>query len=372
VNAVLGTELADGQIRRYLDPIGFTATPAGPGLFDVVIPSWRPDSATEIDVIEEVARMHGYSAIERTMPTSVLPGGLDAHQKDRRLVRSILTGAGPSEAWTTTFVSEDEVRRSGLDPRRAVVVSNPLVADDSLLRPSLLPGLVRALAYNASHRQLGVWLFEVGNVFSRPAPGEQLPDEREIVAVALGGADATEAVAVWNVLVEGLLLRDTRLEAAVAPGLHPTRTARILIDDEPVGFLGEIDPAVLEASSVPERVGWIELDLRALLRTPHGPGQYEPVSRYPSSDVDLSFEVDEGTPAGDILRTMRLAGVDLLVGVELFDVYRGTSVSHGRRSLTFRAHFQAPDHTLTDEELAAARNRLIETVERSQPATLRA
>src|SRR5207248_9845271 len=135
--------------------------------------------------------------------------------------------------------------------------------------------------------------------------------------------------------------------SARAPGLHPTRTARIILDDEPIGAVGEIDPAVLEASDVPERVAWIEVDLRALLRAPHGPDQLAPVSRYPSSDIDLSFEVDESTPAGDVLRTMQLAGVDVLAQLALFDVYRGTSVAPGRRSLTYRVRLQAPDRTLT-------------------------
>ncbi len=372
VNAVLGTELSAARIEQLLAPIGFETTRVSEeGLLHVTIPTWRPDSATEIDVIEEVARMYGYSAIERTVPTSTQTGRLDPHQKDRRLVRQILAGAGASEAWTTTFVSEAELQRVGLDVAHAVRVTNPLVADESLLRTSLLPGMVRSLAYNASHRELGVWLFEIGNVFRRPAPREHLPDEREVVAVALGGGDAADAVSVWKVIVEGLLLRDARLEAAEAPGLHPTRTARLLVDDEPVGFLGEIDPAVLDAADIPERVGWIELDLRLLLRAPHGPDQLRSISRYPSSDLDLSFEVEDGTPAGAVLRTMRLAGADLLVDAALFDVYRGPSLASGRRSLTYRLRLQAPDRTLTDDELGGARQRLIDAVEAAHPATLR-
>jgi phenylalanyl-tRNA synthetase beta chain len=176
---------------------------------------------------------------------------------------------------------------------------------------------------------------------------------------------------VWRALVEGLLLRAVRLEAATAPGLHPTRTARVLVDDEPVGFVGEVDPAVLEAAEVPERVGWLELDLRAVLRAPHGPDQMRAISRYPSSDVDLSFEVDEATPAGAVLRTIELAGEALLVDAALFDVYRGAGLAEGRRSLTYRVRFQAPDRTLTDDELGAARQRLIDAVEAAHPATLR-
>ena len=371
INGVLGTQLTDSQVKDYLDPIGFTAEPTGDGAFDVTIPSWRPDSSTEIDVIEEVARLHGYAAIEPTVPRSTITGGLDDHQRDRRLVRQILLGTGASEAWTTTFVSPTELERCGLDPAEAVVVANPLVADESRLRTSLLPGMVRSIAYNASHRELDVWLYEIGAVFRVPDVPQELPDEREMVAVALGGADARTAVAVWNALAEGLVVRDARVEAARAPGLHPTRTARVIVDGETIGFVGEIDPAVLEASDVPERVGWLEIDLRALLRAPHGPDQLAPVSRYPSSDIDLSFEVDEATPAGDVLRTMRFAGVDVLTGVALFDVYRGPSVAAGRRSLTYRVRLQAPDRTLTDDELAAARQRLIDAVETAHPASLR-
>lgn len=315
--------------------------------------------------------MYGYSAIERTLPRSTISGGLTEHQRRRRLVRQILLGVGASEAWTTTFVAPAELERSGLDVSAAVVVSNPLVAEESLLRPSLLPGLVRSLAYNASHRQLGVWLFEVGNVFQQPVAGAPLPVERELVAAALGGVDAARATAVWHALVEGLLLEDTRIESAHVPGLHPTRAARLIVDGHPVGVVGEIDPAVLDATGVPERVGWLEVDLHAVLASPHGPGQLVPVSRFPSSDIDLSFEVDDAVPAGDLLHTLANVGVEVLVGASLFDVYRGASVGAGRRSLTFRVQLQAPDRTLTEEELASARQRLIDAVEANHPATLR-
>jgi phenylalanyl-tRNA synthetase beta chain len=370
VNAILGTDLSDTAVKDLLDPIGFDTVVAGAGQLDVTIPSWRPDSAIEIDVIEEVARMFGYSAIERTLPQSTLTGALTRHQKDRRLVRQILAGVGASEAWTTTFVSPAELERCGLAVSDAVVVSNPLVAEESLLRTSLLPGLLRSIAYNASHRELGVWLFETGNVFR--VPGDPLPDEREVVAVALAGADATAAVSVLHALVDGLLVREWRIEAATAPGLHPTRTARVVVEGEAIGFVGEVDPAALEASSIAERVAWLEIDLHALLRAPHGADQMRSVSRYPSSDLDLSFEVADTTPAGDLVTTMRTAGVDVLVDVALFDVYRGSGVADGRRSVTYRARLQAPDRTMTDDELSAARQQLITAVERAHPASLRA
>jgi len=370
VNTILGTSLDDKQIAGYLGPIGFETTMAGPGQLDVVIPTWRPDAAVEIDVIEEVGRMHGYARIEPTVPTSTLTGRLDDVQRDRRLLRSVLTGGGASEAWTTTFLAVADLERCGLDPAAAVVVANPLAVEEALLRPSLLPGLLRAIAYNASHRLSDVWLFELGNVF-RVVDRSSLPDEREVLAVALAGGDASDAVAMWHLLVEGLLLEDSELVAAVAPGLHPTRSASVVVDGQAIGVAGEVDPATLDAVGIGERVAWLEIDLLALLQARRGPGQYRPISRYPSSDVDLSFEVDEATPAGQVERALREAGVAVVVEVRLLDVYRGPSVAGGRRSLTYRLRLQAPDRTLTDDEIARARQQLIDAVEASLPASLR-
>jgi phenylalanyl-tRNA synthetase beta chain len=370
VNALLGTALDEAEVVGHLDAIGFDSTPAGDGLVDVVVPTWRPDSTTEVDLVEEVARIHGYGAIERTVPTSTQTGGLTPYQRDRRLVRQLLAGFGASEAWSTTFLSVAAIERAGLEPGGAVVVTNPLVADESRLRPSLLPGLLAAVAHNAARRQRGVQLFEVGKVFGQPAPGAPLPVEREVAAVAVAGADAAAAVDAWQVLVEGLVLDDARIEAAPAPGLHPTRTARLLVGGTTVGLLGEVDPDVLAAHGIDERVAWLEVDLEVLLALPHGPGRYLPVSRFPSSDVDLAFEVPEEVPAGEVARTLRTAD-DLVVGVQLFDVYRGDQVAPGGRSLAFTVRLQAQDRTLRDEDAAGVRERLVAAVERTHGARLR-
>jgi phenylalanyl-tRNA synthetase beta chain len=386
VNAILGTALDDGQVKGYLDPIGFAAEPAGPGLLDVRIPTWRPDSATEIDVIEEVGRMHGYSAIPATVPTSTLIGRLAPVQRDRRELRSVLVGAGVSEAWTTTFLAPADLERAGLDPARAVVVANPLAAEESRLRTSLLPGLLRAVHHNASHRQAGVRLFEVGNVFRVVDPAS-LPDERERLGVALAGADAVAAVEAWHLLAAGLFLEDARLGpfaavsgdagfgaggAGFGGGLHPTRSASLLVDGSPIGVVGEVDPSVLGAVGIAERVGWLEVDLAPLLAARRGPSGYRPVRRFPSSDLDLSFAVDEATPASAVTDALAGTGADEVVDVALIDVYRGAGLAAGRRSLTYRVRLQAADRTLTDRELTDLRQRLVAAVESTLPATLRA
>jgi len=369
VNAILGTGLSPGDVAGYLQPIGFRSTPTGDGDFRVDIPSWRPDCEREIDVIEEVARHHGYTRIPRTVPANTQVGGLTPYQRHRRTVREILVGAGLSEAWATSFLAPEDLVRAGL-PLEAVEVENPMAAEESILRPSLLPGLLRAVAANAGHRRPDVGLFEIGHVFLPPKDGEQLPIEPEHLAVALAERDAADSVRTWNALTDGLRLVDVSLRAAPVAGLHPTRSTRILAGGSEVGTLGEVDPQVLAAHDIQGRVGWFEVDLGALLAAPRRPETYDPVSRFPSADIDLAFLVEEGVPAADVERTLAAAAGNVLERLELFDVFRGAQIE-GARSLAWRLRFSSVDHTLTEDELTAVRLRCIDAVTASHPARLR-
>ena len=370
VNRILGTDLTRDRIGELLGPIEFTAVPNGDDL-DVDIPSFRPDSTTEIDVIEEVARMHGYTGIARTRPRSMLTGALSRRQVDRRTVRTAMIGLGLDEVMPVPFLAPGDLERAGLDAD-GITVTNPLVAEESVMRSSLRPGILKTLAYNASHRLAGLGLFEVGHVYRHPEASQPLPDEREYLAVALAGRDAGDVVGVWSALADALAARDYALVADVVAGLHPTRTARIEVGGVPVGHVGEVDPGVLDAFDVPERVGWLEVDLDTLLGVPHGDTPYQQVSRYPSSDIDLAFEVDDAVPASAVERCLREAAGDLLARLSLFDVFRGAPVGDGSRSLAFTLRFQAVDRTLTDAEMVDVRRRCIDAVEGSLPASLRA
>jgi len=374
VNALLGTGLTRDEMAGLLEPIGFSSEPANgdpsSADLDVVVPSFRPDSATEIDVVEEVARMHGYGRIARTVPSSTITGSLTPYQYDRRAVRDTMVGLGLDEVMPVPFLAPGDLERAGL-PADGITVANPLVAEESVMRASLRPGILKTLAYNASHRLHGLGVFEVGHVYRVPAVEQPLPDEREHLAVGLGGRDAGGAVAVWSGLADALDCRGYDLVADDPAGLHPTRTARVEVDGVAVGHVGEVDPGVLEAYGIGERVGWLEVDLEALLALPHGGRPYHRVSRYPSSDIDLAFEVDEGTPASAVRSCLVDAAGELLADLSLFDVFRGGPVAEGRRSLAFTLRFQADDRTLTDAEVAEVRSACIAAVEGSLPATLR-
>ena len=376
VNAYLGTgtTIDDQLIADLLTPIGFEVTPAAdgePGVQDVLIPSFRPDTAHETDIIEEIARHYSYSRLPRRVRSTEQTGGLSPRQADRRLLRQVLVGLGLDEAMPLPFVSPADIGRTGLGDAY-VTVTNPLDAEESVLRTSLRTGLIKAVAYNESHRQVGVRLFEIGKVFGRPPAGQQLPDEREHLGAIVAGGDALDAVAIWHVVADALALPGARLEQVAIDGLHPTRCAEIVVDDVVVGAVGEIDPAVLEAFGVNQRVGWVEVDLDRVHDLPHGDRPYRAISRYPSSDIDLAFEVLESTPAAAVAASIRDAAGPLLTSVALFDVYRGAGLPEGHRSLAYRLRLQAADRTLTDQDITDVRDRIIAAVTTAHPAALRA
>ena len=371
INRLLGTAITAGDVKQLIEPIGFATEVRGDDT-SVTVPSWRYDSSTEIDVVEEVARTYGYSRIGTHLPPSAHAGRLTTAQLERRRLRALLMGRGLAEAMPMPFLAPGDLERSGL-PDDGITIANPLVAEESVLRTSLLPGLVRALATNAARRNTGVGLWEIGHVFRRPVAADaDLPDEREMLGVALGGRDAAEAVHEWRAVAEALGVTDVAVRNEVVPGLHPTRSARLVGPaGETVGALGEVDPEVLAAHGIGERVGWLEVDLTTVGGMARDPHVYRPVSVYPSSDVDLAFEVDDAVPAGDVEATLAAAAGDRLASLRLFDVYRGPGIAAGRRSLAYTLRLDAPDHTLTDNEVADVRDRCIEAVQSRHPATLR-
>ncbi len=396
VNSILGTELSAGEMTGLLEPIGFACGTDDDGEgFDVNIPSWRPDSSTEIDVIEEVGRLWGFSRIARTVPVTEQAGTLTPRQQDRRRIRALLWGMGITEAMPLPFLAPGDLARAGLGDD-GITVTNPLVAEESVMRTSLRPGLLRAVAYNAARRTTGVSLFEIGRV--HPGTGDDLPDECEHLAVILAGRKATAATSLWRRLARNLAVANPEVVNQPMDGLHPVRSGKVVAggrtlemlrrfaagnDAEPpdqgghvdsqieVGALGEIDPQVLDAYEINERVAWLEVNLDTLLGADREPPPYRPPSRYPSSDVDLAFVVPDEVSADDVAATITGAGGELLASVTLFDVFRSDRLGENRRSLAFALRFEAPDRTLNDAEVAQVRQDCIDAVTDTHNATLR-
>ena len=348
VNRILGTDLVAADLPGLLDPIGFTVTANGDDVA-VTLPSWRPDSTSEIDVIEEIARHHGYGRLGRSVPKPTGHGHLSQAQIRRRLLRDVLVGLGISEAMPNPIVAPDTMARAGIEGDTLRIL-NPLVADESALRLSLRPGLLTSLAHNEHHRRTGVSLFEIGKVY--PPSGDGLPDEHEVLCVMLAGQDAHAAVAVWRQISQALGVGAMIDQSTVPGGMHGTRSAVLRAGRDVIGAIGEIAPEVLESFEVTERVAVIEVRIDGMLSGRGGSRAYRPISRMPSSDLDLAFVLSDDVSADRLERALRQGASSLLVDLNLFDTYRGPGVPEGHRSLAWRLRLQASDRNLTDADIA--------------------
>ena len=389
VRRTLGREFPVEEIRQILEPIGFAVgavTGEGPDAScPVEVPTWRPDCAAEVDLVEEVGRMYGLSRLPRTLPSITQRGRLSQAQVRRRAIRRTLVGAGLSEAMPLPFLAPGDLERCEL-PVTGLLLANPLAAEESVLRPSLLPGLVAAVAYNAAHRSTEVRLFEIGRVFevgpgvlteveASVAAGRVLGGERERLAVVLGGRQAGSAVRLLEAVLGSIGVGVPELRNGAVPGLHPGRSARVFLGADggvEVGAVGEVHPVVLERHGITETVAWLDLDLGTLLAMRVPSRQARAVSRYPSADVDLAFVVDDEVPASTLRNAIVAAGAPLVVSVTLFDVFRSDALGPGRRSIAYTVRFQAPDRTLRDAEVAEVRGRIISAVESLSGVALRA
>ena len=380
------------EISELLAPLGFTTVGSSSEVVRISLPTNRPDirrtSHGVADLIEEIARAYGYSKLPRRSPSWPSPGRPSDAQRQRTTLRNVLCGLGASEAWTTSLVAPGDLALLGRDEPE-IVVTNPLTNDESRLRRSLLPGLIRSVGYNAERRQDDIAFFEIGNVFVHPEAGSgdrsaragsagggqtALPVEPEhcTVVFARPNDDAAVAVAALSVAFEALGLRGFELDQTVTPaGFHPTRSAAVLdsTTHEVLGAVGEVDPSlvdVLAPGAGGRRVGALELDLSAMRdeRLAHRKDAAAQLpSRFPSSDVDLAFVVADDVTAATLVHAICGAAGPLLEEGRLFDVYRGTGVAEGSRSLAVRIRLCADDRTLSDQELATARDAMISAAE---------
>ena len=381
----LGVELDRDVVVQSLNALGFRVE--GDDVLNVTAPPSRPDvragAAGRADVIEEVARIYGYGRLPRHTPTWPEPGGTTPRQRLRRRVRDTLVDVGVYEAWTPTLGSDEDfdLLHPGVDRVR---ITNPLAAEESVLRATMVTGLVRAWGRNVERGTGDVLLGELGVVFSHPQTSSEprrtrggaggtveleLPNENERVTVLLGRADddAASAVALWSVLAGRLGVGPVVVRSGDAPaGQHPTRSAALVVRSSgvTVGHVGEVDPdlvAALVPSQAGRHVGVLDVDLDVLdaLVSDEGPVRASVPSRYPSAVVDLAFVTPAQVHADDLAEVMRVAG-DLVESVALFDVFRSAQLPVGTRSLAYRVRFSSPDGTLSESDVAAARQRLID------------
>lgn len=375
VERILGPGFDSARVVELLSPIGFE--PTGQDPLSVTIPGFRPDVERPIDLIEEVARLHGYDRFGATVPTG-RGGGWSATQRRARTVRAALVGSGLSQATHLSFIGNDDLDAFGFPPdhaaRQVVIVKNPLREEEEVLRTTLLPGLLGSARYNLSHGSDAVALFETGKVFfDRPDPAdERIPDQPDRLAFAVVGAfgvagldslaravDVYTATAIWRVVERALGLA-AELRPAAPGGLHPGRAAEVVLGGSVIGVVGELHPSTAAHYDLPGRVAVGELDLAPLV-APVSPRPARSPSTYPPVEFDLAFACPVDLPASRILDLTRAAGGELVESARVFDEYTG--LGEGRKSLAIRYVLRAADHTLTNEEVAPRRQAMIDAAE---------
>ena len=384
VNSILGTDLDAATVRSLIEPLGIM--PEGNGdTFTAECPTWRPDVVREIDVIEEVARRHGLNNIRRTVASAPAGtvGRLTAQQRDRRKAADVLVGAGLSEAITLPLVSNNDLERVGAAVDAVVRVSNPLRAEESVLRTSMRPGLLAAVARNAARGNADVALFEQGTVFMPPLEKSLLPHEKTFIAGVRSGmrresprrsdriADVGDAIDDVRAVANTLRLASFEIVASQINGWHPGRCATVLVDGQTVGAVGEFDRAVCDAFGIASTVVGFEIDLDALISARRLDNRFRSVSVYPPANIDLAFVVEQTVSAADIAATLRRVGGELLESIRLFDSFRSEQLGADKVSLAFALRFRAVDRTLTEAEIAELHAACIASVQESHPAVLR-
>ena len=376
---LLGVEIPLQRTATTLANLGFVVQMQRESV-QVTVPFWRSDIAEQADLIEEVARIEGYSGLPESLAVgrlSGLPAGDLWSFKDR--LRDLLAAAGLQEVITYSLVSHREAEE-GLGESALLRTVNPLSPDREYLRTSLRPGVFRVLASNQRRDpDEGLRLFELGRVY-RPQEGP-LPQEREMAVGVLSGPRAARS---WPRDASPLDFYDAKgaLEALAAglgvafdltvqegPGLRPGRAARLSVGAIEVGWLGELHPRAAEEHDLTQYPAvLLELDVEALASI-HTSVRVKPLPRYPGASRDLAVVVDDAGPSAEIEALLRQG--PLVADVGLFDVYTGPPVPPGKRSLAYRLLFQAPDRTLTDEEVEAARAELVDRLHISLGAILR-
>src|SRR6478735_4383289 len=382
VGAVLGLELSAAQVQDALRPLGIDVEDAGEAdAFVAVAPTFRPDLVREIDIVEEVGRRVGLDSIPRTLPhTTAQTGGFTPEQRARRRVADALVGIGLREAITIPLIAEGDLTRCGIAVDGVVRATNALNADEPVLRPAILPGLLKSVARNAGYGLPDLALFELGHVFAAPPAGQLLPDERDHVTVLLSGytrrapvepdrpVDVYDAVDALRALVDDLHLADVQTRSEDRPGYRPGRSAAVVVDGVDIGTVGELDPAVLAAFGIAGTTVGFEIETAPLIAGSRRDQDFVALSAYPAATMDLAFVLDETTPAAAVLATLRAAGKGLVEDARVFDEFRAETLGAGKRSLAIAVRFRAPDRTLSDKELGKVRKACIDAVVRTHGA----
>lgn len=382
INALLGIQISKTELTTIFERLQFEAS-IGEEEVAVYVPSRRWDIELEADILEEVARIYGYDNIPTTLPSTATAGSLSIEQQNRRLVRRYLESAGLNQALTYSLISEKDVNRFALKEAAAVKIAMPMSEEHSELRTSIIPGLLQAASYNVARKNKNVALYETGAVFYKNE-GDNLPDEIEHVAGLITGewqvndwqkqVKSVDFFALKGI-VEGLLaklnVKETiQFESIQKAEMHPGRTARILLGDKEIGFIGQVHPHTSSTYDLKDTYVF-EIRLADLLAAPKNAVVYQTISRYPEMSRDIAILVEEEVTNQQIESLIYEYGGKQLANVEIFDIFAGESVGAGKKSMAYSLTFSDKERTLVEEEVTKAVEKVTNALQEELQATIR-
>ncbi|HQP41910.1 MAG TPA: phenylalanine--tRNA ligase subunit beta, partial [Smithella sp.] len=389
VRQVIGAGVPAREAVRILKSIGMALRREGKGAYRVTPPSFRVDIEREIDLIEEIARLYGYHLVPSTLPSvSVSETETIPRLALEERVRRLLTGSGYSEIINYSFSSPDSAEALGLSPederRRFVVIKNPLTEDQSIMRTTLVYGLLETLKKNLRNASFNLKLFEIGRTFFKRHDGE-LPEERNILAALAAGKVSDDLwgskVSVDFYDLKGSLeniFQDLKMDSCRCrtetpePFLHPGQSCGVYMGDVRIGFLGKAHPEVLKKMDIKSDAYLFEINLDLLGEQTGRRIRYRELSKFPAVQRDVAFVLPESMESEKMLEIVLSQHEDLLENVSIFDIYSGKGLEERTKSLGLRFSYRALDRTLTDAEINSIHNRIVQNTVQQTGAKIRA
>jgi len=372
VNRLLGTDISREDMVKYLNLLEIPVEGD-----TILVPSFRPDLNLMADIAEEVGRSFGYNEIPTTAFRTSTQGGYSPEMKLEAKTGALCRGLGYSEIITYSFVSPtifDQIRLPADSPlRNAMRIQNPLGEDTSIMRTIALPSMMDILSRNYAYHNKAVKLYEIAKIYL-PVAGQALPEEPKMLLLGTYGTNENffTLKGELEAIFAGMRLKKASYCAVKDnPSYHPGRCARVTIDGIDVGVLGQVHPLVAKNYGIDADVYCAEISFTKLLQCQLPDATYTPLPKYPSVSRDLSLICDESVTVADVEETITAAAGKLLRGVKLFDIYRGTGVPEGKKSMAFSLELRADDRTLTDTDSEAVVTKVLAALKDKLNATLR-
>lgn len=389
INAICGLSLGASEVKDIFERLEFEVTETEDGLFQVRVPLFRVDLEREIDLVEEVVRVNGFEKVPLTMPRAAVFSDLPSQALRLTLrLKDLLVSQGLSEVINYSFVAPSSCDRILLSPddfrSHGVKLMNPISDELSVMRTTLLPGLLETAVKNISFRTLNLRIFEMRRIYI-PAPGKELPDEPLYLSALLTGSRDPEG---WNQpkgeidffdvkgIVENILL-DLNVTGAsfsadqLDPYYHPGKACRILCGSRQLGSFGELHPTVQENYGIASPLYYLELNFEALIGSRKERDTAQVPSRFPSTFRDIALLLPREIPAADVIACVKGVKAAELEGVELFDLYTGGNIPAGEKSIAIRVRYGSRERTLTDDEVTRLHQRVTDALKKKLNVSFR-